>query len=164
MESSPSSTWRTPTVRWMGGRASGGWLSYPCGDRRRDERRTPARRRDVPSPTSDWPPAQDTQPYGVKDHLSPGISCSSEAIASTFDYDLERLNQTMVSSARIPIADKHCSAALYWYRLTIQEGIARRNMKMRKSTQTGVLAKSGVLTEKDKIAQNHILAIKCTNN
>ena len=70
----------------------------------------------------------------------------------------------MVSSARIPIADKHCSVALYWYRLTIQEGIARRNMKMRKCTQAGVLAKSGVLTEKDKIAQNHILAMKCTNN
>ena len=74
------------------------------------------------------------------------------------------LSATMVSSARIPIADKHCSVALYWYRLTIQEGIARRNMKMRKCTQKGVLAKSGVLTEKDKIAQNHILAIKCTNN
>ena len=67
----------------------------------------------------------------------------------------------MVSSARIPIADKHCSVALYWYRLTIQ---ARRNMRMRKCTQAGVLAKSGVLTEKDKIAQNHILAMKCTNN
>ena len=78
-------------------------------------------------------------------------------------YDFER-HIIMVSSARIPIADKHCSVALYWYRLTIQEGIARRNMKMRKSTQTGVLAKSGVLTGKDKIAQNHILAIKCTNN
>ena len=44
------------------------------------------------------------------------------------------------------------------------KGIARRNMKMRKCTQAGVLAKSGVLTEKDKIARNHILTLKCTNN
>ena len=64
MESSPSSTWRTPTVRGVGGRASGGWLSYPCGDRRRDERRTPARRRDMPHRTGRLP--QDMQPYGVK--------------------------------------------------------------------------------------------------
>jgi len=37
-------------------------------------------------------------------------------------------------------------------------------LRNEKGTQAGVLAKSGVLTEKDKIAQNHILAMKCTNN
>ena len=37
-------------------------------------------------------------------------------------------------------------------------------LRNEKGTPAGVLAKSGVLTKKDKIAQNHILAMKCTNN
>ena len=37
-------------------------------------------------------------------------------------------------------------------------------LRNEKGTPAGVLANSGVLTEKDKITQNRILAIKCTNN
>ena len=35
---------------------------------------------------SDWPPAQDTQPYGVNDHLSPGISCSPMTLSATSSW------------------------------------------------------------------------------
>ena len=95
---------------------------------------------------SDWPPAQDTQPYGVKTLLQHEPDWRSwrrlwsqrppQSRYQLHPYDFER-HIIMVSSARIPIADRHCSVALYWYRLTIQEGTARQITKMHSSRSFG---------------------------
>ena len=145
MEVSPASTWRTPTVRWMGGWPS---ISHPWP---RQTTMAWPRRAHVEALTwSAWSAdnrtghlPQETQPYGVNDHLSPGTSCSPTSARKTWQPHF-----------RLRLGAPHQSHS---------KGIARRNMKMRKCTQAGVLAKSGVLTEKDSISQNHEM-LKCTNN
>ena len=148
----------------MGGRAAGGGTSVvPL----QTGRGTPDHR------TGRLP--QDTQPYGVNDHLSPGISQPQSPVSKRdepddldgkhyYDFYSAQLQNLEVDYFSMKDGADDFRLRLGAPHQSHSKGIARRNMKMRKCTQAGVLAKSGVLTEKDKIDQNHILAMKCANN
>ena len=90
--------------------------------------------------------------YGVNDHLSPGINHKVQSESVT---------------ARRPVDDDLDNFGKYFYYNDLERHIRRYSSsklrKWEKCTQAGVLAKSGVLTEKDSISQNHEM-LKCTNN
>ena len=69
-------------------------------------------------------------------------------------------------TARRTVDDDLDNFGKYFYYNDLERHIRRYSSKLRneKNALAGVLANSGVLTEKDKIAQDHILAMKCTNN